>query len=70
MSLRFLNPGLVSVSRSMHRLLGGSASAFDARHDRVGYLFQSRFKSIVVQEEPVKRCYRIRAAADARSTFS
>jgi putative transposase len=44
--------GLVPLSRSMQRLLGGYASAFNARHDRVGYLFQSRFKSVVADEEP------------------
>ena len=42
----------VPLSRSMQRLLGGYASAFNARHDRVGYLFQNRFKSIVAEEEP------------------
>lgn len=44
--------GLVPLSRSMQRLLGGYASAFNERHRRVGYLFQSRFKSIVAEEEP------------------
>lgn len=44
--------GLVPLSRAMQRLLGGYAGAFNARHGRVGYLFQSRFKSIVAEEEP------------------
>ncbi len=47
-----LRTGQVPLSRSMQRLLGGYASAFNARHDRVGYLFQNRFKSIVAEEEP------------------
>ena len=50
-----LRTGLVSISRSMHRLLGGYASAFNMRHHRVGYLFQGRFKSILTQEEPYLR---------------
>ena len=44
--------GRLPLSRSMQRLLGGYASAFNDRHDRVGYLFQNRFKSIVAEEEP------------------
>ncbi len=44
--------GLVPLSRSMQRLLGGYAAAFNDRHHRVGYLFQSRFKSILAEEEP------------------
>jgi putative transposase len=44
--------GRVPLSRSMQRLLGGYASAFNKRHDRAGYLFQNRFKSIVAEAEP------------------
>ena len=36
----------------MGTLLSGYARAFNRRHQRVGYLFQGRFKSIVVEEEP------------------
>ena len=36
----------------MQRLLGGYAGAFNDRHGRVGYLFQSQFKPIVAEEEP------------------
>jgi len=40
------------VSRSMRSLLTGYAGAFNRRHKRVGHLFQNRYKSIVVEEEP------------------
>ena len=46
--------GQVPLSRSMQRLLGGYASAFNDRHQRVCYLFQSRFKSIIAEEEPYR----------------
>ena len=36
----------------MQSLLGGYAGAFNSRHRRVGYLFQSRFKSILVDDDP------------------
>jgi len=36
----------------MRRLMSGYAVAFNARHKRVGYLFQNRYKSIVCEEEP------------------
>ena len=39
------------LSRSMQSLLGGYAAAFNARHRRVGYLFQGRFKSILVDDD-------------------
>ena len=35
----------------MRRLLTGYAGTFNRRHKRVGYLFQNRYKSIVVEEE-------------------
>lgn len=47
-----LRTGSVPLSRSMQSLLGGYAAAFNARHGRVGYLFQSRFKSILVDDDP------------------
>lgn len=35
----------------MQNLLGGYAASYNRRHDRVGYVFQNRFKSILCQEE-------------------
>ena len=46
-----LRTGNAPLSRSMQRLLGGYASALNARHQRVGYLFQGRFKSIAVEDD-------------------
>jgi REP element-mobilizing transposase RayT len=40
------------VSRSLRSLLTGYAGAFNRRHKRAGHLFQNRYKSIVVEEEP------------------
>jgi REP element-mobilizing transposase RayT len=40
------------LSRSMRSLLTGYAGAFNRRHRRAGHLFQNRYKSIVVEEEP------------------
>jgi REP element-mobilizing transposase RayT len=40
------------LARSMRRLLTGYAGAFNRRHQRTGHLFQNRYKSIVVEEEP------------------
>ncbi len=37
--------------RFMHRLLTGYAVSYNHRNDRKGYVFQGRFKSILVQEE-------------------
>jgi hypothetical protein len=39
----------------MRRLLTGYAGAFNRRHQRTGHLFQNRYKSIVVEEEPYLR---------------
>ncbi len=44
--------GLVPLSRLMNRLLGGYARRFNLHHARVGYLFQGRFKSTVVEDDP------------------
>jgi len=44
--------GTRPLARSMRRLLTGYAGAFNRRHKRVGHLFQNRYKSIVVEEEP------------------
>jgi REP element-mobilizing transposase RayT len=40
------------LGRVMRSLLTGYAGAFNRRHHRVGHLFQNRYKSIVVEEEP------------------
>jgi len=40
------------LPRSMRSLLTGYAAAFNRRHHRVGHLFQNRYKSIVVEEDP------------------
>jgi REP element-mobilizing transposase RayT len=40
------------LPRSMRSLLTGYAGAFNRRHHRVGHLFQNRYHSIVVEEEP------------------
>lgn len=40
-----------SLSRSMQRLLGGYAMRFNRSRNRQGHLFQSRFRSILVDEE-------------------
>ncbi len=44
--------GPAPCPRSMRSLLTGYAGAFNRRHHRVGHLFQNRYKSIVVEEEP------------------
>lgn len=41
--------GIVPV---MHRLLTGYALGFNVRHDRIGHLFQNRYKNIVCEEDP------------------
>ena len=40
------------LPRVMRSLLTGYAGAFNRRHNRVCHLFQNRYKSIVVEEEP------------------
>jgi len=47
-----LRTGGRALARSMRALLTGYAGAFNRRHKRVGHLFQNRYKSIVVEEEP------------------
>jgi REP element-mobilizing transposase RayT len=47
-----LRTGDVPLATIMRRLLTGYAGTFNRRHDRHGYLFQNRYKSILVQEEP------------------
>jgi len=36
----------------MHRLNGAYTQGFNRRHQRVGHLFQGRYKSIVVDRDP------------------
>jgi putative transposase len=39
------------LSNGMHRLNGGYAQGFNARYERVGHLFQNRFKSHAIESE-------------------
>jgi len=47
-----LRTGATPLARAMRSLLTGYAGAFNRRHRRHGHLFQNRYKSIVVEEEP------------------
>lgn len=47
-----LRTGELPLSALMRRLNTGYAVRFNRRHERVGYLFQNRFKSFLVEEEP------------------
>ena len=47
-----LRANQTKLSSFMRRLLTGHAVTFNLRHDRVGRLFQNRYKSIVCEEEP------------------
>jgi putative transposase len=47
-----LRTGAMPLSHLMNRLLGGYARRFNMRHQRVGHLFQGRFKSTVVEDDP------------------
>lgn len=47
-----LRPEGASLSSLMRRLMTGHAVGFNLRHGRKGHLFQNRYKSIVVEEEP------------------
>jgi REP element-mobilizing transposase RayT len=40
------------LATTMRRLLTGYAGGFNRRHKRAGHLFQNRYKSILVEEEP------------------
>jgi len=44
--------GARPLARCMRSLLTGYAGAFNRRHRRAGHLFQNRYKSIVIEEEP------------------
>src|SRR5947209_8729306 len=47
-----LKTALTPLSEEMRSLLTGHAVWFNKRHDRVGHLFQNRYKSIVCEEDP------------------
>lgn len=47
-----LHSGHAGLSLLMQRVLGGYAREFNRRHHRHGHLFQNRFKSVVVEEDP------------------
>ncbi len=47
-----LRSGPTGLARFMRRVLTGYALTYNRRHKRVGHLFQNRYKSIVVEEEP------------------
>ena len=47
-----IRTGRVRLSTVMRKILTGYAVAFNRRHKRSGHLFQNRFKSILVEEEP------------------
>jgi REP-associated tyrosine transposase len=47
-----LRTGREPLSRVMRRILTGYAVSFNRRHKRIGHLFQNRYKSILVEEEP------------------
>jgi putative transposase len=50
-----LRSGAEGLPRFMRRLLTGYAVAYNRRHRRHGHLFQNRYKSIVVEEDPYFR---------------
>ena len=43
--------GVRTLSHLMRKVLGGYALGFNRRHGRVGYLFQGRFRSILVEAQ-------------------
>jgi putative transposase len=42
----------VPLSSLLRRLLTGYVGGFNRRHHRAGHLFQNRFKSILVEDDP------------------
>ena len=46
-----LKSGTDGLSAYMSKLLSGYAPYFNRRHQRVGHLFQNRYKSVVCEEE-------------------
>src|SRR5437870_4639458 len=47
-----LRTGSAPLSSLLRRLLTGYAVSFNGRHRRSGHLFQNRFKSILVEDDP------------------
>jgi putative transposase len=47
-----IRTGSRPLARTMQSLLTGYAGDFNRRHRRAGHLFQNRYKSIGVEEEP------------------
>ena len=47
--------GPLGLSKYMRRLLTGHAVYYNRRHERTGYLFQNRYKSLLCEEEPYFR---------------
>jgi len=47
-----IRTGPVPLARLIQRWLGPYATGFNLRHRRAGHLFQNRFKSVLVEEEP------------------
>jgi REP element-mobilizing transposase RayT len=47
-----IRTGKISLSSAMRKLLTGYAVNFNRRHNRHGHLFQNRYKSILVEDEP------------------
>jgi REP element-mobilizing transposase RayT len=47
-----LRAGEEALSATMRRLMTGHAVTYNLRHKRQGHLFQNRYKSVVVEEEP------------------
>jgi REP element-mobilizing transposase RayT len=50
-----LQTGNRPLSEVMRRLNTGYARGFNLRHRRTGYLFQNRFRSILVEDDPYLR---------------
>jgi len=46
-----LRAGTLPLSRLMRQVLSGYATAYNRRHQRVGYVFQNRYTSILCDEE-------------------
>jgi len=47
-----IRTGSVPLASIMRKVLTGYAVSFNCRHHRTGHLFQNRYKSILVEEEP------------------
>ena len=48
----FIRPLGSSISRPLRRVLTGYVGEYNRRHRRWGHLFQNRYKSVLVEEEP------------------